>query len=217
MYRSPLLLATSQGGAVAFDGTGDYLTVGSDSDLAIGTGAFTIEFFFNPDTTATATLYDARPAATNGAYITISYIGGALILTMNGTDAITAGAPALDTWHHLAVCRSGTSTRMFLNGVQLGSTIVDATSYLQATNRPVVGASGFALGATSFDGMISNLRVTKGLALYTADFTPPAGDLQSLPEAELLTARGTAIIDESHNAYTITAAGNAAISAAGPF
>jgi hypothetical protein len=78
-----------------------------------------------------------------------------------------AYTPAANTWAHIAVCRSGTSTRLFVNGVQVGTTITDTNVYrtgivhLGSTHRtgnPVVG-------------YIDEVRVSKS-ARYTANFTP---------------------------------------------
>ena len=73
-------------------------------------------------------------------------------------------------WYHIAVCRASGSTRMFVNGTQVGSTYVDTTTYLQT---PVFIGSSY-LGTTELlNGYIDDMRVTKGLARYTANFTPP--------------------------------------------
>lgn len=76
------------------------------------------------------------------------------------------------TWTHIALCRSGSSTRLFLDGVQTGSTYTDTNNYLGPANRPVIGASGLSLGGSALNGYIDDLRITK-FARYTANFTPP--------------------------------------------
>lgn len=204
--------------SVLFDGSGDYLTIGSNSNLALGAGAFTIEFWIRPTSSATAAVLDFRPTSTNGAYGTISYASGTLDYTANGSSQINGGSPSVGAWSHVAVCRSGTSTRMFLNGVQVGSTYTDTTTYLQTASRPAIGASGFTLGTVSLDGRISNLRVVVGTALYTGTFTPPTSPLTAISGTQLLCcANPAAITDASANAYSITVGGNAVVSPLGPF
>ena len=62
---------------------------------------------------------------------------------------------------------------MFLNGTQTGSTYTDSNVYVNASLRPYIGVSGYN-GLGFFPGYIDDLRVTKGVARYTATFTPPA-------------------------------------------
>ena len=62
---------------------------------------------------------------------------------------------------------------MFVNGTQAGSTYTDTTAYLNPAQRPLLGASGSSVGNDAFAGYIDDLRITKGVARYTANFTPP--------------------------------------------
>lgn len=158
----------------AFDGNGDYLTA---TLSALGTGDFTIEFwiYFNSIST-TYLIYDTRPSGSNGWYPTIYFDASAgrinyyanTAIRITGTVATPAGA-----WHHVALCRSSGSTRLFINGTQSGSTFTDSNSYLSTTGRPTIGADGNSLGANCLNGYIDDLRVTT-VARYTSNFTPRA-------------------------------------------
>jgi len=205
------------GYSVYFDGTGDYLSLGGQTAFAFGTGDFTIEtwvqFLAVP---GNVNFIDFRPA-TNGAYPTINSTASAKFgytansaVQITGTTTIAAG-----TWYHVAVSRSGTSTKLFVNGVQEGSTYTDTTTYLVATGRPFIGGDSFA-GTSSFGGYLSNTRIIKGTAVYTANFTPPT-QLFNITNTSLLTCNSPAIIDQSSNAFAITANGNAAVSTFTPF
>ena len=66
-------------------------------------------------------------------------------------------------------------------------------------------------------GYISNLRVIKGTALYTTNFTPPTENLTAVAGTSLLTCQSNRFIDNSTNAHTITVTGNPEISAFNPF
>ena len=78
-----------------------------------------------------------------------------------------------NTWHHIALSRSGTSTRLFLDGVQVGSTYTDSNNYLVGASRPIFGASGFNTADVNYLGYIDDFRITRGYARYTSTFTPP--------------------------------------------
>lgn len=160
------------GGYSAYlDGTGDYITVPSGSDFAFGTGDFTVEFWFMQTVAGSPFLIDCRPtSSTNGAYVTTYINAGTVAFYTNAAARITSSAITTGAWYHVAVCRSGTSTRLFLNGTQTGSTYTDPTNYIAS---PVsIGASGN--GLFPLTGYFDDIRITKGVARYTANFTPPA-------------------------------------------
>lgn len=159
------------GGYSAYlDGTGDYITVPSGSDFAFGTGDFTVEFWFMQTVAGNPFLIDCRPtSSTNGAYVTTYINAGTVVFFTNAAARITSSAITTGAWYHVAVCRSGTSTRLFLNGTQTGSTYTDPTNYIAS---PVnIGASGN--GLFPLTGYFDDIRITKGVARYIANFTPP--------------------------------------------
>jgi len=88
-----------------------------------------------------------------------------------GGSFISGGSLTLNVWNHLAVTRSGSTVRVFKDGVQQGT----ATNAI--TINPTAGVSrigeGIAAGARQLNGYIDDLRITKGVARYTANFTPP--------------------------------------------
>ena len=156
--------------AMYFDGSGDGVFI-SEID-PIGTSDFTIEGWFNTASISLQyqILVDYRPGTTQGAYPTIflnyanlKYLHSSSFL-INGTTTLSA-----NTWYHFALCRSGSTTKMFLNGVQEGSTYSDTTNYIGSTLY--VGTNGFNNGHTN--GYIENLQILKGIAKYTANFTVP--------------------------------------------
>lgn len=162
-------------GSMKFDGTGDYLTATNTLPFVFGTGNWTIETWVNPSVRQLQRIYDSRPTSTNGAYMTIGMnASGNFDYTANSALRITGTTVAsTGTWYHVAVCRSGTSTRLFVNGVQEGVTYTDSTNYIVAAGRPFIGADSFSAGSTPWSGYMDDFRVTKGYARYTANFTPP--------------------------------------------
>jgi hypothetical protein len=164
-------------GSMEFDGTGDYLVCNGSNDLyAFGTGDWTIEFWlYLNNVSGQKNLYDSVPASTTGLYPVIYMDGATLYYFTNSANRITNGSSlSASTWYHIAVARSGTSTKMFVNGTQVGSTYTDTNNYLNGgNNRPVIGGSAFTVGTNVHNGFIDDLRITKGIARYTANFTAP--------------------------------------------
>ena len=167
------------GSSMAFDGTGDYLIFPSaqTQNFVYGTGNFTIEFWFYMSALAGSgnyyVLYDGRPSSTSGAYVNLAINNATPESYVNGATVISGSALSANTWYHFAYARSGSSTKMFINGSQVGSTYTDTTNYINGANRPVIGTNGFNVPQYSFNGYIDDLRITKGLARYTTTFTPP--------------------------------------------
>ena len=105
-----------------FDGTGDYLD--ADDGVTFGAGAFTIEFFVYLNKGSQQFFFDARPDGVNTTYPVIYMLSdNTIVYYANSGVKITSSETLSEyTWHHIALCRSGTSTKMFLDGTQVGST-----------------------------------------------------------------------------------------------
>ena len=76
---------------------------------------------------------------------------------------------SLNTWHHVAMCRTGSSVKVFTDGIQRGADITSATTHGYTT----FGLSRIGGGAAGSARYIDEFRITKGVARYTANFTPP--------------------------------------------
>lgn len=165
------------GSSMYFDGTGDYLTTQSSATLGLGSGDFTVEAWIYPTGVSgtDSVIFDFRSgnSGNNGPLLIIG-AGGSnpLVYVAAGSARITGSGVTLNTWSHVAVSRSGTSTRLFLNGVQTGSTYTDTNNYLTPA-RVWIGADDDGSPNAYFIGYIDDLRITKGVARYTANFTPP--------------------------------------------
>ena len=168
------------GSSISFDGTGDYLVSNSGTDLyAFGSGNFTIECWVYFNTVASQVFYDGRPSGVQTTQPSIYMSGaGVLFYYANGANVITGATLTSGQWYHIAVSRSGTSTKMFLNGVQTGSTYSDTTVYTNTAGRPIIGVDGFSPPSNPLNGYVDDMRVTKGVARYITNFTPPTSQLQ---------------------------------------
>jgi len=178
------------GASIAFDGSGGYLGA-SSADFDCGTGPWTIEGFIRYAGTANA--YPAVVTNRNGTWSSgaatinidhawdVGKLGVSCYSHATGANTLTGATTlTLDTWYHFAVVRDGTSLKLYLNGSQDGSATVSASLAFNWN-----AGSGFAVGGGNWDGAsgyfagyIDELRVTKGVARYTSNFTPPAAAFQ---------------------------------------
>jgi hypothetical protein len=180
------------GGSMYFDGNADFLTIASTSNIALSTVDFTWEAWIYTELSTlptNATIYDQRNG-TNGAAVIQPvveltsasgytwYVGAANRIT-SGTSVVR-----LKCWQHLAVSRSGGVTKMFVDGVQAGSNYTDANNYPAGSLQ--IGRANDGVSTRYFTGYISGLRVSKGVALYTTTFTPPAAPFSSIANTVLL-------------------------------
>jgi|LakMenE18May11ns_1017448.scaffolds.fasta_scaffold9956670_11 hypothetical protein len=163
-------------GSMYFDGTGDYLQVRNASPLFnFGTGNFTVEFWMYPvASTGDNGMYDSRVVDLNATGFTISLTDAEKIQFYSDTQKILGTTTvSLNTWTHIAVTRSGTSLRLFVNGVLDGN--VSNSQNFTDTNI-TIGRGVWA--SSEFEGYLDDFRVTKGYARYTSNFSPPTSALK---------------------------------------
>jgi len=166
------IISTSLGFPAAFFPPGGYIKLSSHADFAIGTGDYTLSFRFRlTERTINYIAVDFRPVSTNGAYpFVLIKSDGTLSFYFSGGDQILSASNTIiaNTAYMIVVCRSGSSTKMFVDGIQVGSTYSDASNIPQ---------SDVFVGGNSWSGGFDNgylwdfyyLRT----AIYTANFTPP--------------------------------------------
>lgn len=173
------------GGASAlFDGNGDRLSVPDSDDWAFGSGNFTIDFWvrFNtfPAEGVRAMFYSQNDGAGNYMQFMIGLNSGVKQMLFralaSGID-ITTGwfnvTMNTATWYHIALVRTGNDFKIFQDGTQI-ITITDTDAMPNITANLVIGdwagQTGYCL-----NGWIDEFRVSKGIARWTANFTPPTG------------------------------------------
>jgi hypothetical protein len=153
------------GSSVKFNQTG-YLRVTQDVQIQAAQN-FTIELWANLATTqvAGATLFEFGQYS-NG--ILLRFSGdGFYVNSPLGAVSYTA-----NVWQHWAVVRNGTQVHLYRDGASINSTINSAA--LNTANQPLtIGDSTHSTGSYPLNGYIDDLRITKGVARYTANFTPP--------------------------------------------
>jgi len=200
-----------------------YQQIQSD-DYAFGTGAFTLECWYYMDgdgghtdsvgniilLTGTNSL---ASTAKNGVWLAsrndnkfearVYYASGSWNMTMTSTNAFTR-----NTWHHLAMVRSGSSVKLYVNGVQEASGSSSSDLDTTVSTSLYIGAQGNAtgtstLGSRGITGYVSNVRVSNE-ALYTAAFTAPVGELQKLSSTITLCNQSPSDVLKEETGKTIT-------------
>jgi len=215
-----------------FDGTGDYLEIADNAAFEFGSGDFTVEAWVMP----TAYQTSARPdgyytsiiCSKNGSFYfqldgtpTSWSNVGCYVLNSSGTVFGIAGTYSFqnNVWYHVAFSKQGNSQKIFVNGQLLNSNNLSTGTAADNTNPVRIGTDTPTdpNWDNFFTGNISNLRLTKGSALYTANFTPSTTPLQISTNTSLLACANSTIRDQSSNAFSITTNGNAAASTMSPF
>ena len=198
---------TGAGGSGYFDGSGDYCVFDGSSSCGFGSGDFTVEMWVYSTSSTDCNLLDVRnPGGANPWAIDInsgvpSWYNGS---SNNGTTAIS-----LNTWVHIAFCRSGTTHRIFINGIQTHS-FTDSTNIGTMSSVARIGSN---LGNVRyFTGHLSNLRILKGTAQYTSTFTPPTSPLTAITNTSLLLNFTNASILDSTAKNDLETVGDAQIS-----
>lgn len=170
------------GSSALFDGTTDWISVPDHASLQFGSGNFTVEGWIRPNAlSGLRMLYSKRPAVGTGRAGVNLYHNGTTLVGEATTDAgaswnvvISGGTLSTGSWQHVAITRSGSTWRLFLDGTLLASA-TDSGTVHDAANPVFIGAMPSA-GSSCFNGWIDDLRVTKGVARYTAAFTPPSSE-----------------------------------------
>jgi hypothetical protein len=155
-----------------FDGTGDWLLMPAGDKFAFGTGDYTVEawvYFTSITTTDLQIIFLSGSTGGNNFYF---HIDGNQISVGTSAAFISNQATSFSTatWYHVAACRYSGTLRLFVNGVQIGSSVSDSTNWISAGSARI-GAN--EAGTQTVFGYINDHRVTKGLARYTTNFTPP--------------------------------------------
>ncbi|MDP3052476.1 MAG: LamG-like jellyroll fold domain-containing protein [bacterium] len=175
-----------------FNGTTDYLTVPDSADWAFGTGNFTIDTWVR----FTGTLNDYAP-------IWSQYNDGANLIVIDGNtspdlgkfrflvveggvvkiNVISDTAIVADTWYHIAVVRNGDNLKMYYNGIQVATGDFSASySIPDFTGNWTIGWRG---SIRYFNGYLDELRISKGIARWTSNFTPPAAPYGVITASDL--------------------------------
>jgi hypothetical protein len=201
----------TNGGSGYFDGTGDFLSFAADTAFAFGTGDYTVEawiYLTSVTTTDLQVIFMSGSTGGNNFYFHVDgnqiSVGTNAAFISNQATTITA-----NQWYHIAACRSGTTLRLFVNGTQAGSNATDSTSWI-SSGTARVGSN--EITTQLVNGYMSSVRVLKGTAQYTANFTPPTAPLTAITNTSLLLSGTNGGIIDNAMSNDLETVGNAQIS-----
>ena len=188
-------ISTSQskfGGASAlFDGNGDYLSVTYNSALSLISGDFTIEAFIYVNATTAGSMsvlskdgvagtsYSQYALQVTSAGKLSAFLGNGNGVSPTGTNYTGATTITTGAWHHVAIVKTGSTFKGFLDGTEEWSS--SAATMYEGSKALVIGYETGQPSTTYFNGRIDELRITKGVARYTGNFTPPAAAFPDRP------------------------------------
>jgi hypothetical protein len=167
------------GSSIAFDGTGDFLSTPANASFNFGTDNFTVEMwiYVNNSSVNEGLASIASVGTTSGLGLQIF---GNQVLALIGTGGSinsVCRTPTINiaTWLHIALVRSNGVFTFYADGVG-GAT---SNAVLSNVSTSLIVGDGFGItgglfgNINEFNGYIDDLRITKGVARYTANFTPP--------------------------------------------
>lgn len=173
------------GSSCLFDGNGDYVTIPASSDFDFGADDFTIDGWFYFTESGRKALFafdtdtrfglDYNSVGTTKLGLWASSNGSTwdLINADGGGNGICTTNLPLNQWNHVAVVRNGNVWRVYQNGI-LDLDITVAGTIVDNSGSPFnIGRWGYSANHFWYNGWIDEFRVSKGIARWTAAFTPP--------------------------------------------
>lgn len=155
-----------------------YAETVANSDLEFGSGDYTIELWMRPTSLPNTGLLDMRGNSGSAARPCLYIAGSMLRCQWNGGDQITAiGLLSSGTNYHVVQQRRGGETRLFINGVLQGTSVI-MTGWTPGSDGIRLGRTQYGYG-WNMEGYTDEVRVTKGVARYPdGGFTPPSEPFQ---------------------------------------
>jgi hypothetical protein len=160
------------GSSLAFDGTGDYLSLPLDNQISFGSGEFTFEFWLFRNTSSYFAIFDTRALGQNPDGQILFYVlsNGEVEVIVKGVTRLSGGSTTINSWNHYALVRDSSNVVTgYINGVSVGTWSTSENFTLGSA--PTIGST--VNNTFYLNGYIDDLRITKGVARYTSNFTPP--------------------------------------------
>lgn len=145
---------------------GTYCSIANNSNFDLTGVDWTIETWVRPNGNYTNwNCIACKRGASAEWYVGLAQTTGRMSY-YNGTIYSSTTTPTANVWSHLAWVRSGTNLSMYINGVSVYSNTI-TTAVNSGSNQVTIGT----YSTDSYYGYLDDLRITKGVARYTGDFS----------------------------------------------
>lgn len=159
------------GASCKLDGTGDCVKWTAGNDLRLYTDDFTFEAWVYWIGGSFPRVFAIGAVSTAGNF-QVEVKSGYIVVHINGSFTSFAATVNTSTWFHVAVVRNAGSVDVFVDGTKSATGPWSRADTINNATAPVVGANNTS-GTNCLNGYIDDLRLTKGVARYTSNFTPP--------------------------------------------
>jgi hypothetical protein len=156
--------------SIYFDGTGDYLSVPASDDFNFGLGDFTIDFWCNTSSFDNKGIFSLTQSTDRTLTLHFSSFGGIKINVHNISAEVKL--LSLNTFYHIAVVVLDSVLYVYIDGIQEYSKNVSVLDFNTGTSGLWIG--DYYNTTYTLDGYIDEFRISKGIARWTANFTPPS-------------------------------------------
>jgi hypothetical protein len=200
------------GGSGYFDGSGDYLSLASNTALTPASSTYTFECWVYRTTSGAMTIWDT--SVTNGFYVHINGSNKIVLRAYGTADIITSSLNApVNSWFHVAVARgAANSTKMWINGSSTdGGSATDSTTYAAATTY--IGI--YDVSTVPLTGYIAGMRLVKGSDVYgvsNSTITVPTAPPTAITNTQFLANFTNSGIFDSTAKNVLETVGNAQVS-----
>jgi len=160
--------------SLLLDGVNSYVTLPDSDDWNLGSGDFTIDYWVRFGSLQQCSFYSQQTDVNNLIYfgwepglIDFRHFTASVL----DIDMQRAWIPVVNTWYHIAISKSSNVYKMFVDGTQVGTSYTDTTAITDFTGDLRIGVRSD--GEFFLNGWIDEFRISKGIARWTTDFTPP--------------------------------------------
>jgi hypothetical protein len=159
-------------GCIQKTGSDGVIYTSADDDFVFD-GDFTIEAFIKTDPGASQSML-IHYSENHNAFLPL-YLdsAGSGRVFLSGGNAITGLSLPVDEWYHYAVIRASGVLTAYINGVASGSASRSQTVGYSTGTINLLGSAPYSASYINWRGCLDELRITKGVARYTENFTPP--------------------------------------------
>jgi hypothetical protein len=174
-------------GSIALDGTGDFLQGPNNPNFQMGSGSFTIEMWLYIPSLPSAykrvfsltntSVSSATDESVNMEITNTNKMGGTVTVSTTYNSVTDPSDIPTNTWTHWAFVRNGSTLVLYRNGVSVSTTSISGSANWGTGFNLYIGR-WVGSSARDYNGYIDDLRVTKGVARYTGNFTPPTSQVQ---------------------------------------